>query len=512
MSYSTAKAPPATVRLTLDYVYLVAAIALLALRPLLTPIPQNDFWWHMATGRIIATQGIIPATDTFSYTRAGEEFFNQGWLAQLLMYTLHNIGGLALVVIVQAIVIALAYGLLLRLCLLRTSRLRLSVVLLLLATMPLSFDNWTVRPQSYAFPIFAAFLTVLTEYRLGRTNRLWLLPLLMILWVNIHGSFVLGLAMIAIVFAGGLIERVHRMFSRRATQPAATVEIPEDGPPAALLRLMPLLGWGAATALAVLANPRGLGVLVYVRNLLSSSQVTNLVTEWAPPSIRMTGGLIFFLFVGICFLAIAYSPRKPDATDMLLFFAFLWLGLGAVRNIVWFGFVATPLLVSMATALLPPPRKANAPGTTSLNAILVGFLGLLVLTGLPWIKPALFPPSVGAIIDPETPVAAVEFLRSQPVPPAHLFHAMDFGSYLIWAAPEQKVFIDPRIELYPIEQWRDYLNLSDANNIPDLMRKYQIDGALLSIENQKPLVDALAADPGWAEQYRDEHTVYFQQK
>src|SRR6266498_2810854 len=177
--------------LTIEHVWLAAALMLIALRPLLTPIPPNDFWWHLATGRAIITQGAIPVIDSFSYTQAGQPFFNQGWLAQLLMYGMYQLGGSPLIYIAQELVIALAYGLLLRLCLLRTGQVQLSVGLLLLTTLPLSFDNWLVRPQSYAFPLFAGFLSILTEYRLGGKNRLWLLPLLMVLWVNIHGSFVL---------------------------------------------------------------------------------------------------------------------------------------------------------------------------------------------------------------------------------------------------------------------------------------------------------------------------------
>jgi hypothetical protein len=270
--------------------------------------------------------------------------------------------------------------------------------------------------------------------------------------------------------------------------------------------------WGALTGFAVLINPRGFEVLGYVRSLLSSNQVTQLVTEWAPPTIHETAEVIFFVFVAICFLAIAYSRRKPDAADLLLFFAFLWLALSAVRNIVWFGFVATPLLACMAANLLPAPQRPRSTGNTALNGILIGLLGLMLVAGLPWFKPALFPPQYGDIVNHETPVAAVQFLQSQPDRPTHLFHAMDFGSYLIWAAPEQKVFIDPRIELYPFEQWRDYVNLSNANNIADLMARYQIDGALLSMTTQKPLIEALTHDPTWIERYRDKDTVYFTRK
>ena len=93
--------PQARLRPTLDQVYIIAALMLIALRPLLTPIPPHDFWWHVATGRVILETGTIPQNDLFSYTRAGEPFFNQGWLAQLLMALIHRIGGLPLIIVVR---------------------------------------------------------------------------------------------------------------------------------------------------------------------------------------------------------------------------------------------------------------------------------------------------------------------------------------------------------------------------------------------------------------------------
>ena len=495
--------------LTLDHVWLAAALLLIALRPLLTPIPPHDFWWHMATGRAIVAQGAIPTVDSFSYTRAGMPFYNQGWLAQLLMYGLNQLGGIALILMVQALVIALAYGLLLRLCVLRTGQLRLSVGLLLLTTLPLSFDNWNVRPQSYAFPLFVAFLTILTEYRLGRRNRLWLLPPLMVLWVNIHGTFVLGLGLIALTFLGEAAKALGRTTNNRQRtdqeRPDSQSSVLSPQPSV----LGSLLLWGAATGLATLINPRGLGVLSYVRNLLGSNAVTALVTEWAPPTIRDASGMIFFLFVIGCGVVLIYARRRPDLTDLLLFGAFLWLALGAVRNVVWFGFVATPLVAAQAATLLPAPVPGRrAAGSPMLNAILIGMLGLLLLIGLPWVKPALLPPSVGALLMDDTPVAAVDAMREQPTRPLHLFHAMSYGSYLIWAAPEQKVFIDPRIELYPYDQWRDYINLGQANNVAELLHKYDIDGLLLSKSEQGPLLKAVRADPAWVVRYEDEHTAY----
>jgi hypothetical protein len=479
--------------LTLDHVWLAAALILLALRPLLTVIPPNDFWWHMAMGREIIAQGSVPEVDAFSFTRAGEPFFDQAWLAQLLMYGLYSAGGLPLVLVVQSLVIALAYGLLLRLCVLRTGRLRLCVALLLLTIMPLSFDNWTVRPQSYVFPLFAGFLTLLSEHRLGRGSRLWLLPPLMALWVNMHGSFVLGLALIAITFVGEALKRLGGAADSRG---------------ASTLRQLAL--WGALTALATLLNPRGPVVWLYVANLLGSNQVTTLVTEWTPPTIRDINGAIFFaVLIGAAAL-LAYARRRPDPTDMLLAGAFLWLALGATRNIVWFGFVLTPLLALQAATLLPEPPARPFAGSARLNTLLVSFLLLLLLLASPWVKPALdLPPAVGQLISEETPVEAVSALRRLPERPQRLFHAMSYGSYLIWAAPEQPVFIDPRIELYPFQQWRDYINLGQGNNADELLRKYAIDGLLLSVAEQEPLIERLRADPRWTVRYENDFSLIF---
>ncbi len=498
--------------LTIEHVWLAAALMLIALRPLLTPIPPNDFWWHLATGRLIVAQGAIPTVDSFSYTRSGAPFYNQGWLAQIFMYALYQAGGIPLILIVQALVIALAYGLLLRLCIRRSDHLRLSVALLLLTTMPLSFTNWIVRPQSYALPIFAAFLTILTEYRLGLSRRLWLLPLLMALWVNIHGTFVLGLALIGLTFAGEAFKSLRRWLPNRdegATgRPGDQAMVARPLAPSPPRPLISLVLWGAITALAILLNPRGLEVLGYVRNLLGANAVTGLVTEWAPPTIRDLEGKIFFLFAIGCGAVLIYARRRPDLTDMLLFGAFLWLALGASRNVVWFGFVATPLLIAQAATLIPAERaRRGGAGSPALNATLIGMLALLLAIALPWVKPALLPPAVGSLLSQDTPVAAVDFLRAQPDRPRHLFHSEAAGSYLIWAAPEQPVFVDTRIELYPYEQWRDYINLGQANNAAELLRKYDIDGLLLSVERQQPLIGAARRD-GWVERYADKQTVY----
>jgi hypothetical protein len=358
--------------------------------------------------------------------------------------------------------------------------------------MPLSFDNWSIRPQSYAFPLFAAMLAILTADRAGRRAPLWGLPLLMALWVNIHGSFVLGLALIGIHIAGRFLALFRPSLLAAWEQPRP---------------LIPLIGWGIATGAATLLNPRSIEVIGYVRNLLGSSQVTTLVTEWAPPNLRDFGGVAFFVVLIGGLLLMAYMRRPPAITDLLLLCAFTWLALGAVRNIVWFGFVMPPL-IAYALAASSPRTQQQSQGSTPLNAIMIGLLVLLVGSATPWVKPSLFPPEVGAIVEQETPIEAVAFLQQQQPRPKRLFHPLSYGSYLIWAAPDQPVFIDPRIELYPYPQWVDLLTLNDGSDVQKLLDRYQFDALLLSRQEQRPLIEALSNDPAWQERYRDQVSVY----
>ncbi len=506
--------------LTIDHVWLFAFVALIAMRPLLTPIPPHDFWWHMAMGREIVQTHAIPTHDSFSYTQAGQPFYNQGWLAQVVLYGLHSLGGVPLILLVQSLVVAISYGLLLMLCIKRTGALRLSVAVLLLLVVPISFDNWNVRPQTYAFPLFVAFFVIVTQWRLGDRlhlmgrevpdldvappkTYLWMLPMLMVVWVNVHGSFVLGGVVIAFTFAAEWLRRV--VWSRWGDGAALS---PTTQPP-----LRALFGWGAATAAAMLINPRGVGVLGYVFNLLGTSAVTDLVTEWAPPTTRELSGKLFFGFLIISVLILAYSRRPPDPIDMLFAVAFAWLALGAARNVVWFGMVAAPLLVVQMSSWLRadsvPTKRRSSLGVPILNGVLIGFIALLVVLVLPWVKPALgLPPRLGALLSEDTPVAAVDALQDDPKPPEHLFHAMSYGSYLIWAAPRQPVFIDPRIELYPFEQWRDYITLNNGYNVDALLNKYAVDGLLLDNEQQAALLHAVRNRGHWQIRYEDEQTTY----
>jgi hypothetical protein len=107
----------------------------------------------------------------------------------------------------------------------------------------------------------------------------------------------------------------------------------------------------------------------------------------------------------------------------------------------------------------------------------------------------------GPLLSVHTPLGAASYLRQHPG--GRLFNEMGYGSYLIWTLPEQGVFIDPRVELYPYSQWMDYIKISNGVRYNSLLEGYRIDRLLLDREAQAELIELLENDPLWQKEYGD---------
>jgi hypothetical protein len=135
----------------------------------------------------------------------------------------------------------------------------------------------------------------------------------------------------------------------------------------------------------------------------------------------------------------------------------------------------------------------------------------VVLLSLPWLRPYVpMPRWRRPYLSSDTPVEAVAFLCDLPEP-GRVFHTEGYGSYMIWACPEVPVFADTRIELYPEEQWMDYLALGGARyDWQALLDRYGIDTLLLRREGQEKLIEAATAAPEWERLYEDDEAVILQ--
>lgn len=460
------------------------------------PIRPHDFWWHMAVGRETLARGRIPAVDTFSFTATGIPYpsYTMFWLPEVVLYGLYILGGPALIVFVHSAVVTAAYGLTLALTWKLSGSPRTAAVATLFAA-ALGINDWNIRPQAATFFLAPAFLWVIHEHRRRpRKALLAVFPLGMVLWVNSHGSFPIG----GLIVGLWLIDEVWGVIRGRARFSAL------KSPTLALL----------LAALAVLINPRGPRVLSYPATISTDPVIQKIVPEWAPPTLDTLIGAIFLVGLLLTATILALSSRRPTLLELLSFLAFAALGLKTVRGSIWFGLVIAPLWAVHLPAILTSLSGNAARLASQRSWLATGTAALLTLgaiISLPWFKERLPLPSAKAgLLSAETPVAATEFLLREH-PPGPLFHAMPFGSYLIWAAqPDYPVFVDSRIELYPVEVWLDYLQISAATcGWEERLARYEVRTLMLSPQEQPALVTAARASPHWRLIYEDETAVIF---
>ena len=469
----------------------------------MSQISPNDFWWHMAVGREIVATGQIPAVDVYSYTMAGEPYlsYQMFWLMDVWMYAWYSLGGAELILFIHSLIISGTYGIILLLCW-QNSRKWGATAFCLLFTVVLGVYAWSVRTQAISFLIGAIFLYVIHRYR-RQPNPLWLavFPVGMLVWVNSHGSFPIGLLLLGIWLGE---ECWQAYLARREGK-----NFPADKLYATIAVLL-------VTSVICLINPRGVGITRYLISMGSNPTVQNTVPEWLPPSITSPIGPIFFASILLSAVTLIISPRRSTFYQLATFVAFAALGLWTTRGVVWFGLVMAPILAVHFSAIvdgLPQRNKRPAPNAKG-GLINLGFLGLLLtlaFISLPWFR-GLVPirADYRSLITQDTPTEAVSFLMEEQ-PEGRVFNDMAFGSYMIWAAqPNYQVFTDPRIELFSADIWDDYQVISrTAPGWEEKLVEYDVRTLILNPEAQGALVQKAAESGDWQLIHQDETAQIF---
>lgn len=486
-----------------DYLWLLIILAAIGFHASLVPLMPNDFWWHLKIGELIYTTGDIPATNLFAWTLpANQPFVYGAWLGEYLFYLLFRAGGMALVVTARTVLVLLTFWMVGYEAQRRTGSWRLAAFVVAVAYV-MTLNNVVIRPQNWSWLPFVATLMLLSRYAGGQlpAKWLWVLPAMMLFWVNVHGAFVLELVLIGAFFAGEVVT--------------------------ALLKLPDALSWpkirwlaiiGVATLLATLVNPLGAGIFGYVMNLMDDQPSQTLIMEWQPPTPQGIANSVFFVTVLVLLVLLWMTPRRPRPTQVLLLAGFLWLAWSGVRYVIWFGLVAMPLLAEVVAAVVGQRRWLVGTAAKNLLNVLIGLLVFVpVLFVQPWFPgfDVTFLPEtyqalvwrdtdIGPYLSVRTPIAVTEYLEAHPG--GRLFHEMAYGSYFIWALPAQGVFIDPRVELYPYEQWQDYIHIVNGVRYNKILDEYGVDRLVLDVEYQKELLLSLTDDPTWQQVYADDYS------
>ena len=459
-----------------DLLWIGLVLFVILLIAFLLPIPPNDYWWYVRFGQDTVRDGAIPRVDTLSYTQAGRPVIAHAWLSAVIYGVLDEAGGATLTVLVHGLVLASFYFFLWLACRRVGAGPKAAALATLLAALAGS-NNWAVRPQIFAYPLYGVALWALCCWRQRQNNRLWLLPLATALWFNLHPSFVLIFLIVgaALVFGEG---------DRRA-----------------------LLWTLGAMVLASWVNPDG--PLGWV-NAFVPLRYQNFGTEWYPPVNSGWQMNLFFGWILIFAPLLALSGKRVSRMHWSWFLGLGWLALSGERYVIWFlailAILSAELLASKIGARLDRPVVRTFP---ALNLALVGLLLVMPLAVLPGVRQRWWadaPP----VLTPNTPVAAAQWLAQHPELPGPLWSDYIFSSYLTYALPERPVWIDTRFFPFPPEQWERYLAISDARpGWEDMLTEEGAALLLIDVKGQSRLLDALEHSPGWREIYRDTVAAIF---
>ncbi len=483
----------------LDVLVIVVFGALFALAA--QPRVDADLGWHLRTGQLIWETGAIPHSDAYSFTVNGQPWITHEWLSEVIMWPVYAKWGHAGLMVLSSSTILLGLWFVYRQMRTEGSG-PLTAALLMVLCAFTAMSVWGTRPSVGTLCLASFYGLQLRRWWRGEMRALWFLPPVMVLWVNLHGGYMLGLGLVAIYFVAGLLSQ------RLPTEPLV----------GSLGRLAIA---GILCLLATLVNPNTYQILWYPFDTLTSTAMRKYVVDWPSPDFHSMLFLPFLLMLALLFAATARSRRRMEIIDLLLVLALAGMALQSNRHVSLFAMVCTPVLARQLadlgedlralldhfglTRLQQPANRSLNRGTTMILPTWVLVLGAFAV--IVWKMSNSFSPA--AIADVQAayfPVQAVRYIKDHGIK-GRIYNAYNWGGYLVLNCyPERQVFIDSRADVYRDDFIEEYLEAYYVRpRWRETLDKHTVDYVLL--ESQEPLPILLKASGEWREVYSDKVAV-----
>lgn len=478
--------------------------------------------WHIRNGQQMLRTHAVTRTDPFSVTMGGQTWYAWEWLYDIVIAGMHHWLGLNGVVFFTAVIVALTFALTLRICLRRGADLPVAAFLLVLS-LGASMIHLLARPHVLSWLFAVIWFQVLDSSEgmdgAQTRRRIWYLPVLMLLWVNLHGGFVLGFTLLGLYL---LSDAVRYLRSRDQQMRQRTTR-----------RLRELGMVIAASLLASLVNPYGYELHLHVYRYLSSRWLMNHIDEFLSPNFHGVAQQCFVGILLITILVLAAARHKPSLSRVLVLLFATYSGLYASRSLP-----VSSLLITLIVAPLGTQALAEARDYPNLSLRLRGFLSRwLALTSrvgrvelhfrahiwplaavvLGWLLCAQAgksgsQPWMNAHFDARRfPVQATDLIAQRGIDEP-IFAPDSWGGYLIYRLyPHNKVFVDDRHDFYGEDFMREYLQT--VRLTPDwdvFLEEKKVNWALLPVKSS--LANMLEETSRWSLVYQDGTSVLLERK
>jgi hypothetical protein len=343
--------------------------------------------------------------------------------------------------------------------------------------------------MTYLLTAVTAYLVYL--YKWKQVDRLWVIPLVFVLWVNVHGGYIAGFMLLGAVLAGEIANRVLGFSGPEVLD---------------WKRWRKLLLITLISGAALLINPYTIDALALPFKTVNIGVLQDFIQEWASPNFHelYQQPLVWMLLVML--VISGWSGRRLDASDAAVIVVFAYISFLARRNVGLFALVCAPVLGRHATAWIAQYRwgqRRLSNGNPVVNWIIVAAIGLAVLLKM-WVPlaPGLQPQAEAKML----PVGAANWMAQQQ-PAGPMFNSYNWGGYLLWRLwPQYPVYTDGRTDLYDNAFLQEYLALMTGN--ADAPTRFDERGIKLAVvEHGSPLAAQLLASGDWQEVYRDDVAV-----
>jgi hypothetical protein len=451
-------------------------------RPLLA---DPDVWWHLHNAQFLIQNHAFIHQDTYTFTVGGKTWINPEWLSELPYYFAWRWFGYRGL---EVVAIAMIEAIILGVCLLSWQRIR-SVKPALLACvffLPMISVSFGPRTLMFGWLCLITELALLWEFRQGR-DWLWSMPLLFLLWVNAHGSWPIGILLLAIYVASGFLRgssdvpRWGSIYTDRWS--------PEQR--SKLLRIF------ALSLVVLFINPYGWRLVAYPFHITIGHKLTMAtVEEWQTLDFHaLRGKLAYLIIAGL--LTVNMARKRPWPLYELLFTLIAILAAFTyTRFLVLAGIIICPLLAREFTFFQDPDLQNDKP---LLNFAIFAIVAGVLVTQIPS-QTELHNQIVAAY-----PEEATTYLRTAKID-GPILNDFGWGGYLEWNAPSIPFFIDPRADVF--DQWgvlQEYIDAASIKQPFEVMDKYRIRYVLFP--KKSPIIYLLTHTPGWSTRYQDDTAV-----
>jgi len=476
--------------------FFLLTLILLSFGIMLHPLVDPDVFIHLRDGRYWVESGLHIDKDPFTYTAADHPIEKIEWLFRIGIYSAWKIGGYSLLTIIKAVITTIAFLLFGGLIYRRWPNLGVAGSFLGLAVLAAWTRVFPERPQMFTYLLLPWVIHLLEDYRTAKqaltsseAKKLWLIPLLVIPWANLHPGFIVLFA-----FLGAhCLDYAWMYLTTRDTQ-----RLHQLG----LLCLVAMLSFLAGTI-----GPAGFSIYSFIAQILGNSDFFKTIVEWMPPEFQRK--LVFFLLLGFIWLVQLFIIRQTRLSDFLLLLLFSYLALKSRRNIVLFLLATMPSLAehlrSLITEWFPDWQISLAVRRKGLifgTMVMVAILLLTTFTGYAF--------RLGQFPDYH-PTHGLAWIQKHGLQ-GRLFAPLHWGGYIGWITNNKiKVFMDGRLPTFAGRIYTDYNRIiyGDAAHCLSTLNKYNIQILLVSPKNYFRLFQQLEISGQWALVYWDHVSQVF---